>query len=435
MKIEFICRLKIGFIFLVCVIGISTNVHAQGIMLPAVGPVNRGMGGASVAAPLDAIGSLHWNPAAIKGLGASELEFGVELLLADIEASSASPVPGLGGAGSTGAEPGVIPVPSIGWVHQSLTHSRLTYGLGIYSVAGFQTNYPASTDNPILNPALFGPLFSSAEFLQIAPTIAYELTDRLAIGFSPTVTMARVELTPFALAPASPPVPGAPYPSGQGNRWHWGGGAQLGLYYIAPNCWHFGASIKSPVWFEKFRFHSTDPASGAPAVVSTELELPMIISVGAAYSGFENLVLAMDVRYFGYERAKLFGDTAAFAPMGAPNAGQLLGLGWDDSYSVALGAQYRLNDCTYLRAGYSYNTNPIHSSNAAVNIASPLIYEHIVNVGASRQLTDRVAVNLSFTHAIDNRVSGPLTTPVGTIGTFSNRLSVYLVAIGATVKY
>ena len=32
--------------------------NAQGILIPAVGPVNRSMGGASVAAPIDAIGAI-----------------------------------------------------------------------------------------------------------------------------------------------------------------------------------------------------------------------------------------------------------------------------------------------------------------------------------------------------------------------------------------
>jgi len=429
MKTDFICRLKAGLFFLLCVTGIVTTVSGQGIMFSALGPVNRGMAGASVAAPVDAIGSLHWNPAAISGLGSSELSAGLELILPNIDATSFSPAPGLGGAGTTGAEPGVIPSPSVGWVHQSLTNPRLTYGLGIYSIAGFQTNYPSDPGNPVLNPALFGRVFTSAEFLQIVPTMSYAVSERLSIGFAPTLTMGRIEVSPFVLAPPVPPVPGAPYSSGQGNRWHWGGGAQLGLYYIADNCWHLGASIKSPQWFEKFRFHSENP-DGTPRVVSTELELPMIISVGAAYSGYENLILAMDVRYFGYEDTKLFGDAAAFAANG-----QLLGLGWNDVFSVALGAQYRLNDCTYVRAGYSYNTNPVGSANAGINVATPLIYEHVVNFGMSRQITDCVALNLSFTHAVDNTVSGPLVTPVGVLGGISHSLSVYTVAMGATVRY
>ena len=39
-----------------------------GFILTGVGPVNRSMGGASTAAPIDATGALYWNPASISGL-------------------------------------------------------------------------------------------------------------------------------------------------------------------------------------------------------------------------------------------------------------------------------------------------------------------------------------------------------------------------------
>ena len=53
---------------------------AQGPVLSGAGPVNRAMGGAAVAAPLDATGTLYWNPAGIGGLPSSELDVGLELL-------------------------------------------------------------------------------------------------------------------------------------------------------------------------------------------------------------------------------------------------------------------------------------------------------------------------------------------------------------------
>src|ERR687883_311114 len=52
-----------------------------GLALSGVGPINRSMGGASTAAPIDANGALYWNPATIGGLGRSELDFGVQLLI------------------------------------------------------------------------------------------------------------------------------------------------------------------------------------------------------------------------------------------------------------------------------------------------------------------------------------------------------------------
>ncbi len=55
----------------------------QGIMLSSFGPVNASMGGASTAAPIEALSALGWNPATISGLPSSELSVGLGLLLSD----------------------------------------------------------------------------------------------------------------------------------------------------------------------------------------------------------------------------------------------------------------------------------------------------------------------------------------------------------------
>ncbi|MDD4033102.1 MAG: hypothetical protein PHS48_07655, partial [Bacteroidales bacterium] len=41
------------------------EISAQGILLRGMGAVNESMGGAAVAAPLDATGAIYWNPASI----------------------------------------------------------------------------------------------------------------------------------------------------------------------------------------------------------------------------------------------------------------------------------------------------------------------------------------------------------------------------------
>ena len=133
-------------------------VHAQGMALGGVGPVNRAMAGAATAAPIDAAGALYTNPATISGLECSEMDIGVELLLPTENFSSSIAAGALGDGfppvpitGSTGGEPGVTTVPTMALVHK-LQDSPWTLGLGMFGIAGFQSNYPASTTNPVLLP-------------------------------------------------------------------------------------------------------------------------------------------------------------------------------------------------------------------------------------------------------------------------------------------
>ena len=416
-------------------VAISGTVHAQGIMLSHFGPVSASMGGASTAAPIEAMSALGWNPATISGLPNSELSFGLGLLLSDpvIESS----IPGLA-AGSTGAEPGVLAVPNVGWVHR--LNDVATIGLGVFSVGGFKINYPASLSNPVLAPVSndpglpggLGSLYADAQFTQLAPVISLAVTERLSIGIGPTITTGQIVVDPLLLAaPNDADNSGIPtYPSGRGTRFGWGGGAQLGMYYITDVGMHFGASIKSPQWMEDFRVH-TENELGLPYAAKFKFDLPMIISVGTAYAGIEDLVLAVDLRYFDYRNTDGFGNHG-YDPYGA-----LTGLSWTNQFALAAGMQYRLTDHLRARAGYTYNTSPFSDADTFYNVASPLNYQHQLGLGLSCDLSDCVAFHLSYTHYFEYDSTGPIILPTGAIpgSSVTNRASADIGTLGVTVRY
>ena len=388
------------FRVILCLGALVSSANAQGIALTGVGPVNRSMGGAGTAAPLDAIGALHWNPASISGLSSPEVSFGLELFLADVSLST-----NVGGTVSeTSGEAGVAPVPAVGWVHQ-LEDTPITMGLGVYGIAGFRNNMPADPAHPLL---AAGPVFADAEFMQIAPTLSYAVTDRLSIGVAPTITLARVLFDPLGPSPITP----APT-AGSGNRVHWGGGLQVGVYYIADDCWHVGASLKSPQWFEDFRFFT-------PAGVTTaKLDYPMIFSLGVAYTGVENWVIAVDARYFDYDNTDGFSE-----------------FGWSNVFAGAVGAEYTVNDCWRVRFGYNFNQNPLHAGDALANISDPLIQEQNVAGGVSRQVGDNVSISLAYIYLVRNSLTGPLPTPpFGAGDTLTHEIDAHSLALGVTVQY
>ncbi len=378
----------------------ASGAFGQGITVAGVGPVNRSMGGAGTAAPLEAIGALHWNPGSISALPTSEVTFGAELFLADVELATT-----VGGvSNSTSGEAGVAPIPTVGWVHH-VENTPVTIGLGIYGIAGFRNNMPADPNNPLL---ATGPIFADAEIMQIAPTISFALTERLSIGIAPTISAARIMFDPLGPSPITPTAT-----PGSGNRVHWGGGVQLGLYYITERNWHFGFSIKSPQWFEDFRFFT-------PSGVTTfDLDYPMILSLGMAYSGIEDWVFAVDVRYFDYDNTDGFSQ-----------------FGWSNIVTAAVGAQYRLNDCWYLRLGYSFNQNPIHEDDAFTNLSDPLIQDHNVAAGASYSIAANVDISLAYIYLVNNSRSGPLPSPpFGANDRLTHTINAHSVAAGVTVRY
>ncbi len=387
-------------LFAVCVaLAATATTRGQGIAVTGVGTVNRSMGGAGTAAPLEAIGALHWNPASISAL-ASEVSFGLEGLLADIELSST-----VGGVSTTtSGEAGVAPIPSVGWVHH-FDESPMTIGLGVYGIGGFRNNMPADPSNPLL---ATGPLFADAEILQIAPTVSYALSDCLSVGIAPTLTLARMQFAPLGPSPIVP----APT-AGSGNRVHWGGGIQAGVYYIAANGWHGGLTVKSPQWLEDFRFFTPT------GVVKFDVDYPLIVSLGAAYSGMENWVFAVDVRYFDYD------NTAGFSEFG-----------WSNVFAGAIGIQYCISDSWRVRFGYNFNQNPLSAGDAIANISDPLIQEQNISAGLSLRVADNVDVSLAYVYLVNNRLTGPLPSPpFGAGDTLTHQISAHSAAAGVTVRY
>jgi long-chain fatty acid transport protein len=414
----------------------------SGLLFTGAGPVNRSMGGAATATALDATGALYWNPATISGLERSEADLGLELLYPQEHlASTVAPgalgprvLPG-GLSGSDRSDNGVYPLPSVGLVYKP-EESCWAFGLGVFEVAGFGVNYPAADTNPILTPqpphgAGLGALFSQLQVLEIAPAFSYQVTDRLSIGGGPLLNLASLDVDPAVITAPTAVAPGAlSYPAGTHSRFAMGGGVQAGVYYTLDGGWRLGTSVQSPRWFEPFHFHAVD-ALGRPRDFRFEADLPLVVSVGCAYAGFERWLLAADVRYIDYRNAEGLREKG-FDPTGA-----VRGLGWRSIPAVALGAQYRLTDALSLRAGYSFNENPISDAQAFFNVAAPTIMEHTLYLGASYDVTDAFSLSLAYAHAFQNSVSGPFVSPLGPVAgtSVTSTVAADTFLLGATIRF
>ncbi len=396
--------------------------RAQGVVQNGIGPVNLSMGGASTAAPLDAIGTVLWNPATMGGLQRSEMELGVMIELPHSSLSSRIDLGGLTSllppnfpvAGTTNSDVGFAPLPAVAVVYQP-EESRWTAGLGVLPVAGSSLSYPGDPTNPILSAPPphgvgVGPIASVLDILQFPISVSYRLTDHLWVGGGPMLDVGLIVAdTGLISAPDHADRDSFPaYPPATHSRFSWGAGFQAGAYYATDAGWNFGASVKSPQWFAPYLFDSHDEA-GNPRSLSFRLDFPLIVSLGAAYQGFERWLLAVDVRWLDYKDARGFGP-AGFEPDFA-----VRGLGWQSIWMVALGAQYQVTDALSVRAGYTGTQNPVPAALSTFNIPAPAIIEHIVSAGASYQVSRSLSVSLAYAHGFENSISGPLATPFGSL--------------------
>ncbi|MFN0054465.1 MAG: OmpP1/FadL family transporter [Planctomycetales bacterium] len=411
---------------------------AQGLELFGIGPVNRSMGGAATAAPIEAIGALYFNPATITALE-NQLSVGAEVITPLLDVTSS-----LGGrTGHTNSDSGWAAVPSIGLTLKTAPDSKLTYGFGLFGVAGYSVNYPSSTANPILFPQTptpatptpgFGNVYVDVSLLQLAPMIAYQVNDQLSVSLGPTIMAGRLIASPFAFtAPNDANGDGAAtYPVGSGTQFTWGLGFKTGVYWKGEQGINWGAAFQSPQWFHDFTFNGTDER-GYPRQFNFKFDYPLIVSLGSSYTGFEKWLFACDVRYFDWSNTSgTLGDAAQFAP-----TGELLGAGWHSTWAVALGVQYQMSQMLALRTGYTFSQSPIDDENAGFNVGSPLILKYAINVGTTINLSEKLGLHLTYYYAPENEVSGPMQSVGGPVpgSNVNYRLSGHAIALGITAKY
>jgi long-chain fatty acid transport protein len=436
---------KVAAVSLIGLVATALPARAQyGLLFSGAGPVNRAMAGASVATAADASGGLFWNPATISGLDRSEMDFGLEILDPRTRVASTIPAGALGAlgpavtlSGSNDGDNGVFPLPTVGLVYRP-EGCDWTFGLSIVEVGGFGVNYPASATNPVLSAPSpvgmgLGDVYSQLQVFEIAPSISYQLTDRLAVAFGPNIDLAELKVAPaFITSPVANPDGLMPsYPDGTHGRYEWGFGIQAGLTYALTDDWKIGTSVKSPRWFERFGFVSED-GLGRSHNFTFDADLPLVASAGVSYTGFQRWLLEADFHYIDYA------NTSGFRDSGFSDTGALTGLGWKSIYAIALGAQYRVTDNFSVQMGYSYNDNPIDSSNAFFNIASPTIIENTVSLGFSYKLSDTFSLSVAYGHGFEQSVNGSIVLPgVGTVpgSKFSSTVSADSVVLGGTVLF
>jgi len=415
-----------------------------GHILDAVGPINQSMGGAGTAMPLDAMGALYRNSASIMGLDSSEVSFGFQIfapesqLESSVLAGSFGPgVPAASLIGSTSSDTDISPIPSFAFVCRP-DDSRWSYGISGFGIGGFGVDYASSSSNPITSPQPpngfgFGPIFSNFQLLQITATFAYQLTERTSFGVGLNGDWSTLSVSPFAAAsPDDANGDGfASYPSGSHGDAAWGLGFQTGIYYNNPSTGiHLGASYKSPQWMQTYKINSQDEL-GSGRLIEFDLDYPMMLSLGAGYSGIQDCKFAADLFFIDYE------STEGFQPTGFDGMGAATGFGWRSIWGASIGGEYQFLPRLALRTGYTFNQSPIRDQDSFFNVNAPGIIKHHLSGGFSYETHHDWIVSMAFHHGFGNSITGPWQSPAGPIpGTsVTSRLATYSLTAGLSKKY
>jgi len=389
----------------------ATNGH----FLQGAGAIDESMGGSTIAAPQDSLGSLYSNVGNLTQIPGTRVDVGLELVL---EPSSIESELG-GQRGDTDSDHDIGIIPAFGVVHTP-EGGDSTFFLGALGVSGFGVDLPQDDSNPVLrrqiadgrNTGGFGRVYSFYQLLRITGGMATKVTPDLSIGFAPAINYATLSLKPFpATSPDCTAQGVCAYPSGE-TTGAFGIGFLLGFHYRWNQELSFGLGYTSPQWFEKFDFNS-DVANreldsfGSERRFKLRLDAPQSVQFGLGWQPQSELLLTASGKWMNFAGTEGFGDGAGF-----DETGRVTGLGWKNVWVGGFGAQYRVTPDVALRIGYNYAENPIRDRVSFFSVPAPAAVSHNASVGAGFDVTDVIQVNIGYWHGFETTISGPFVSPV-----------------------
>lgn len=362
----------------------------NGDNLIGVGPISRAMGGVGIAAPQDAISATFSNPAAMN-VGPycpqSQFDFAATLFAPKV----ATKVTINNGAPLTAdSDQKVYMVPAFGI--STPINGKMRVGLAAYGITGLGVDY---RDTDIVGTSAVNS--TQLMILKFAPTFAYQINEKLSVGFAAHIVNSALDLD-------------------NGTSANYGFGGQIGAIYKLNDAFSIGATYQSSINADHQNVFNLD-SSPDGSMDDFALEAPQSFGLGLAYSPSDTLLIEFDAKWVNWSNAQGYDD-----------------LDWNDQYVLAVGGQYKPTSKLTLRLGYNYAENQINEHNdfdgsttvqvqgKAVNrygyetlriIGFPAVVEHHVTMGLGYEIAKNLSVNLGYMHAFETSIKSSGTLPDG----------------------
>lgn len=344
-----------------------------------------------VSTPRDA-SILYFNPAGIARLDGAQINVGVNFIYPDVDlkdTGTALNAPfttfvGGGGIGTDdGGNPGsVTPVPNLYMVAPVTDDHKLWAGIGVAAPFGLGSEY---NDDYF---AKFDSTESDLQTIDILPSLSYAPNDKWSIGGTLIVEYAKAELKNTAAVPAGGAnvVERDNYLKGK----DWSVGWDVGVMFEPWEGTTFGANYRSNV------DHELDGRIFLEGVLNVEgtadLEVPDIATFGVTHQFNERWTGLLQASWYGWSSF----DT--IQPVRSDTGANLAETVQDyqDTYAIAIGGEYMLNDDWVLRAGYQFDETP--TTDEYRTTRTPDGDRHWLSVGATYDISDRFSLDMAGTY-------------------------------------
>jgi long-chain fatty acid transport protein len=397
------------FLVLVVLMVCGASAFAGGYQINEHGARAMGMGGAYVAQSSDG-SAIFFNPAGLAFQSGFKVMLGTTIIQ---PATSFKPSTKTVGATTTAF------TTKTDMVSQTFTpiNAYVTYafdnglsvGLGVYNPYGLGSEWPIDWDGRQ------SAVKTDLQTWYINPTVAYRITDQLAIGagfsyVSGSVKLSRRVSTLATLIPAPSPAAkdGTVLLDGTGNSTNW----NVGIMYKPTKDLSVGVSYRAltKIDFSGTATFSDMGALAGPAPANffpggtgkTTLPFPSNLFVGVAYNVTKDLTVEADYQMVGwssYDKLVLdipVGPSVQVAPtvkLGPYQAPATLVKNWEDAYLIRFGAEYRM-DKLAIRAGFVYDKTP--QPDAVVEPMLPDANRTEFTIGLGYEISKSINVSAAY---------------------------------------
>jgi len=404
----------------------------NGYFTHGTGTKNKGMAGAGLAMPDDAI-SVANNPAAAL-FHTARLDVGAAVFSPRRSYStSASLANGNGGAFTIGPNDidssrnyFVIPHVAYNWA----LSSESALGLAFYGRGGMNTKWEGGTatfdpDGPgpapvTTFPGTFGAGTAGVDLSQAFLDVAYarKAGDNFTWGAALVVAIQAFEaygvgtFAPFTETFAA--SGGTQFPanlSGNGHEFTFGAGAKLGFQANLGARTSLAAMYQSKISMGEFDSYADLFAEQGG------FDIPANAKIGLTFRPSDGLAVSFDVEHTWFSDVDSVGNPFSNVFACPTVAGMDLsscfggsngaGFGWDDMTTYKVGIEWGAgNDWTW-RAGISHGDQPIPETEMVLNIVAPAVIEDHVSAGFTKKMGQSSELSFALMHALNNDANGP----------------------------
>ncbi len=317
----------------------STAVQAAGYQLNEYSMTGLGRSFAGAGVMGDDYSALAYNPAGMTLVKRSGLSLGVA------EAEMGSTIKSPDSTKETKMHYGVTLPSAFG---QWNVNDRLFLGAGFYVPYGLSTKHKSGS---FVSQAARK---SELEVMDTSVAAAYKVTDKLSLGATATLRYIHGNMTANNYAGTSD------YGTADYDLDGWTGAGTIGAMYEFTPDTRLGVSYKfRSIQKVKGNFTMNRPDYSVPLVFhdgEASPDLPASVLVSGFHKLNDKVGLSTSVRWT--EWSKSFPEFKMTAPSAGEAATVTHAYKWRDSWTVALGADYYLNDNWTLRIGTAYDQSP-----------------------------------------------------------------------------